>query len=74
MRNAFETNERGHQLLRCVRAYVELDLLASFDVHTEGTIKYGKMVAEKFAKLANVSHLFRDRKNTVTNTLGYSGL
>jgi len=60
MRNTFETDESGHNLLRCVRAYVELDLLASFEVHTDETIRYGKAVAEKFTKLANVSYLFFD--------------
>ena len=62
MRNMFGVDEDGHCLLRCIRAYVELDLLASFEVHTEGTIKRGRMVAERFVKLANVSDLFCARK------------
>lgn len=57
MRNALEEDENGVSLLRCIRVYVELDLLASFDVHTDETIKLGRAVAEKFGKLANVSRL-----------------
>ena len=71
MRNAFETDESGHHLLRCVRAYVELDLLASFEVHTDETIRHGKVVAEKFARLANVSRLFCNQ--TMQMSLIYSG-
>ena len=56
MRNTFETDEEGRLLLRCVRAYVEMDILASFEVHTDDTIKYGRKMIDKFAKLANVSH------------------
>jgi len=58
MRNTLEEAEGGLSLLRCVRAYVELDMLASFDVHTGETIKWGREVAKKFVKLANVSDLF----------------
>ena len=54
MRGTFETDEDGHRLLRCIRVYVELDLLASFEVHMEDTIKRGRAVANRFAKLANV--------------------
>lgn len=62
MRNTLGEDERGYRLLRCVRAYVELDVLASFELHTDETIRYGKTVAERFVKLANVSHLFHVRK------------
>jgi len=59
MRNMFaESGGRGVLLLRCVRAYVELDLLASFDVHTDQTIVFGRAVLDRFVKLANVSYLF----------------
>ena len=44
MRNTLGEDENGYRLLRCIRAYVELDLLASFDVHTDGTIERGRMV------------------------------
>jgi len=58
MRNTFETDEGGQLLLRCVRVYVELDILASFEVHSSETITYGRTLVDKFTKLANVSHLF----------------
>lgn len=57
MRNTLGEDENGYRLLRCIRAYVELDLLASFDVHTDGTIERGRTVVQKFVKLANVSCL-----------------
>ena len=49
MRNTWEANESGHSLLRCIRAYVELDLVASFEVQTDETIRYGKAMAEPIA-------------------------
>jgi hypothetical protein len=59
MRNVFvESGDRAKLLLRCVRAYVELDMLASFDVHTDETIAFGRVALDRFAKLANVRHLF----------------
>ena len=58
MRNLLGENNKGNRLLRCTRAYVELDLLASFDVHTDVTIAQGRVTAAKFSKLANVSELF----------------
>ena len=48
---------RGILLLRCIRAYVELDLLASFDVHTDRTIQWIKVVLNRFAKFAEVRYL-----------------
>lgn len=70
MRNTFEDDEKGQLLLRCVRAYVELDLLASLEVHTEETIRYGRKVAVKFMKLANVSRPSSTPINPIANTLG----
>ena len=59
MRNVLaESGDRGILLLRCVRAYVELDLLASFDVHTDQTITFGREILDQFVELVNVSHLF----------------
>jgi hypothetical protein len=55
MRNVLvNSGERGILLLRCIRAYVELDILASFTVHTDDTISFGRSVAKRFFKLANV--------------------
>lgn len=67
MRNIFETDEDGRLLLRCIRAYVEIDLLASFEVHTEKTIADGRAMVEKFVKLANVSHLSCTQINHALN-------
>ena len=63
MRNTFETDKEGQLLLRCARAYVEIDVLASFEVHSEKTIEYGRTMVEKFVKLANVSCLFNAQIN-----------
>jgi len=57
LRNALGGNEEGIRILRCIRAYVELDLLASFDTHTEETIELGRKVAKRFVKYANVSNV-----------------
>ena len=57
MRNVLvDSGPRGQLLLCCVRAYVELDVLASLDIHTDETIAFGREVANRFLKLANVSH------------------
>ena len=69
VRNALEADDKGLCLLCCIRAYVELDLLASFDVHTDETIKYGKVIAEKFVKLANARRISRSRNFTIANVL-----
>ena len=74
MRNVFEDDEKGRLLLRCIRAYVELDILASFEVHTDETIGWGKKVVDRFVKLANVNNLFSIRENFTANTLRYLGL
>jgi hypothetical protein len=66
----------GYRLLRSIRAYVELDLLASFDVHTDRTIERSRTVAAKFSKLANISRLFSLTQNNVTiaHTLKFPGV
>jgi len=68
MRNTLGEDASGRLLLACIRAYVELDTLASLDLHTDTTIKYGRKMEEKFFKLTRVSHIFYARKNeAVTN-------
>ena len=61
MRNMFEDDEKGLLLLHCIWAYVELDVLASFEVHMDKTIERGRAVADRFMKLANVGNLFCTR-------------
>ena len=57
LRNYLGKDEKTRGILRCARAYVELDMLASFNVHTDTTISMGRTLALKFSKLANVSRL-----------------
>jgi len=57
LRNALVGETKGLNLLCAIRAYVELDLLASFEVHTELTLKRGRRVAKKFSELAHVSEV-----------------
>ena len=67
LRNALGEDVNGRCLLRCTRAYVELDLLASFDVHADITIKQGRATAARFSKLANVSSYYTPKYATTTN-------
>ena len=73
MRNALATDESGCNLLRAVRAYVEMDLLASYEVHTDVSIKQGRAAVEKFVKLANVSNLFCTRTVSLSNVVEFPG-
>lgn len=75
MRNVLvESGSRGQLLLRCIRAYVELDVLASFDIHTDETIAFGRGVADKFIKLANVSHLPKTLGVVIANLTRTTGI
>lgn len=58
MRSTLGEDVNGRRLLACIRAYVELDVLASLDLHTDTTVKYGRKVEEKFFKLAHVSRIY----------------
>ena len=58
LRNTLGEDTSGRRLLRCTRAYVELDVLASLDVHSDITIEGGKEIARKFFKLADVGRVF----------------
>ena len=51
-----ESGDRGTILLRCICTYVELDPLASFTVHTDETILFGRELADLFFELIHVSH------------------
>ena len=70
------SGDRGKLLLQCVQAYVELDVLASFNVHTDETIAFGQAALDKFVKLANVRHLFNIQPANVAivNILKLSGV
>ncbi|KAG2135968.1 hypothetical protein DEU56DRAFT_913061 [Suillus clintonianus] len=41
----------GYLLLRCIRYYIELDIYASFEVHTEETIAAGRATLDMFSEL-----------------------
>ncbi|KAI0035349.1 hypothetical protein K488DRAFT_43506 [Vararia minispora EC-137] len=45
------THQVGRYLLRCIRAYAEVDMHISFDVHTSDTIASGRALRDKFAGL-----------------------
>ena len=69
MRNTLGEDESGRRLLSCIRAYVELDVLSSLELHTDATIKYGRKMEEKFFKRAHASHILfgAQRDETITN-------
>lgn len=71
MRNTLGEDANSRPLLACIRAYVELDVLASFDLHTDTTIKYGRKMEEKFFKLAHVSRVFCARKGETLTNVSY---
>jgi hypothetical protein len=58
LRNTLGEDDSSCRLLRCVRTYVELDMLASLEVHSDLTIEYGRETAKKFFKLAHVRRNF----------------
>jgi hypothetical protein len=46
----------GYLLLRCIRHYIDLDIYAGFEVHTEGTISAGRQALRDFSVLMEVSY------------------
>lgn len=46
--------ETAWQLLLVIRSYTIIDLLLSFEVHTEETIAYGRKETDLFIKLLEV--------------------
>ncbi|KAI0033052.1 hypothetical protein K488DRAFT_48524 [Vararia minispora EC-137] len=44
------THTVGRWLLRCMRAYAEVDMYISFDVHTSETIASGRAIRDEFAR------------------------
>ncbi|KAG1867513.1 hypothetical protein C8R48DRAFT_747364 [Suillus tomentosus] len=41
----------GHLLLRCIHHYIDLDMYAGFEVHTEDTISAGRQALREFSAL-----------------------
>jgi hypothetical protein len=53
----FEEETPGYLLLKALRSHIEVDIYASFEVHTEETIASGRERLAKFYELMGVSHL-----------------
>lgn len=49
-----DTDPTGYLLLRCFRSYIELDMYAALEVHTESTIAAGEKELLKFSSLLTV--------------------
>lgn len=47
-------SRRGRLLLQCLRSYLELDMYASLQVHTEETLKAGREELLNYAALMKV--------------------
>jgi hypothetical protein len=74
LRNALGDDERGNLLLRCVRAFIELDTLSSFEVQMESTIRAGKSAAKKFSTLARVRYQSNIYYIIITDVLVITGV
>jgi len=44
----------GYQLLKCIRAFRDLDMFASFEIHTEDTLLAGQTALKVFHDLMMV--------------------
>jgi hypothetical protein len=51
-----ESSPAGYHLLKCIRSYLDLDMYASLEVHTEETISAGRDELLNFGALLNVSY------------------
>lgn len=59
--NIIQQNDReGWQLMRCLRSFSILDLLLSFEVHTDESIAAGREELSKFGDLLKVCTDFGD--------------
>jgi hypothetical protein len=50
-------SELGYLLLRCIRCYVDLDIYAALEVHTEDTIAAGRDALSRFSTLMDVGSI-----------------
>jgi hypothetical protein len=55
MHNAFPENKPEYYLLKALRCYVEIDLYAGLEVHTDRTIMAGREKVAQFYELMKVS-------------------
>lgn len=47
----------GYLLLRCIRHYIDFDMYAALEVHTEDTISAGRQALSEFSMLMDVSSM-----------------
>ena len=47
--------KHGYKLLQCLRSFLTLDTLLSFELHTEDTIRAGERELQNFSRLIAVS-------------------
>lgn len=57
LHNIFKEGTPGYLLLKALRCYIEVDLYASLEVHTEATIASGRKKLTRFYKLIEASPL-----------------
>ncbi|KAG1804217.1 hypothetical protein EV424DRAFT_1544743 [Suillus variegatus] len=56
----------GHLLLCCIRYYIEFDVYASFEVHTEETITAGRLALQKFSEIMD-EYITESQPETMKN-------
>ncbi|KAG2128339.1 uncharacterized protein EDB93DRAFT_1096048, partial [Suillus bovinus] len=56
----------GHLLLRCICYYIEFDVYASFEVHTEETITAGRLALQKFSEIMD-KYITESQPETMKN-------
>ncbi|KAG1840639.1 hypothetical protein F4604DRAFT_1598758 [Suillus subluteus] len=56
----------GHLLLRCIRHYIEFDIYASLEVHTEHTIAAGRLAVQKFSEIM-AEYIAQSQPETLKN-------
>ena len=58
LHNIFEEGTPGYLLLKALRCYIEVDIYAGLEVHTEATIASGREKLTHFYKFIEASSLF----------------
>lgn len=54
LHHLFEEKTTGYLLLKVLRCYIEVDMYAGFQLHTNETIQAGKQQVARFYKLLKV--------------------
>lgn len=58
LHHLFEEKTAGYLLLKLLRCYIEIDMYAGFQLHTDQTIQDGKWHVARFYKLLKVCFFF----------------